>query len=181
MNGIRCASFSHPDYTVGPGIAPGPPSIRRRSRKSRSVARMSGSRTDKLVFGSQTSCVAESVLITAGWDFHPAPKVSCNTLTKCYHSPLKKATSFPFRSIVRLIPALKGLEGSPIQNARRLLGDRALFVVPKLRQSSGCMPPLRQSLVSRQIVILVLQLRQNVHRLDMRLRLRRADLVDVGI
>jgi hypothetical protein len=58
-------SFSHPDYTVGPGFTPGQPA---------EVALKHGSRTN---FGVDQFDLL-LLKITAGGELHPAPKDICN-------------------------------------------------------------------------------------------------------
>ncbi len=62
---MRSVSFSHPDYTVGPGIAPGPPSANRSA---------SGSRTKSCCYRKSNPQARHH----RRWGISPRPEGSCS-------------------------------------------------------------------------------------------------------
>jgi len=74
----RSFSFSHPDYTVGPGFTPGPPCQCHTSYCPHELISPGHGLTKASAYAVARSLAALS--ITAGWESHPAPKESCNLI-----------------------------------------------------------------------------------------------------
>lgn len=125
---MRFVPFSHPDYTVGPGIAPGPPSA---------DCSASGSRT-------KPCCVLRSDSQTCHhrrWGISPRPEGSCSYLIELtlnllrILAPTSKKSKLSNRSFCFAFDILSGefLKPGFIIHMKRQVNQIGQFVDSKLR------------------------------------------------